>query len=58
MTIRRSSKLFAIAAAAIAIAGCGTASAGSEKSSYDGLLHIEDGMAQPMVKYSDIKTDN
>ncbi len=58
MTIRRSSKLFAIAAAAIAIAGCGTAPAGLEKSSYDGLLHIEDGMAQPMVKYSDIKTDN
>ena len=45
-------------AAAISLAGCGTSAAPSPENPYDGSLHIEDGMAQPMVKFFSADTDN
>lgn len=52
---KKSVRLLEILTLCMILGGCG----GSvRKETEDGILHIENGMAQPILKYSDISTDN
>ncbi len=58
MRIKRWQSLLLTGAVSICLSGCGTSVPGKDTPKYDGTLHIEEGMAQPMVVFSSADTDN
>ena len=59
MNLQDCQKRLIAAAVSFTLLGCGSAAETAKSDTgYDGGLRIENGMAMPMVKFSDAKTDN